>query len=1018
MALTTHPSPLSPIIITAIIARSIQDTAAKRQFLIDLIHSLPVPVYLAYNSPRRHVLWVLTALGLRDVEYEGIVTPDSCGVDADDEYYPTKRLPELYYKTILERYKPISSAGGEGSRIVLLDDSRFNIDMASDVGIMGIQVNNNSGTAINTMVEEAIAIFLGHIEPAGRLLGSYSQTNDNKPSSSTSESLESVGESTSDPYIFSDVRYLQSKNTVDMASINLDVWVRLAKELSSRLLPATNSDGSSSSSSSDSNTLRVVDVGAGLLSMLRMMLDGGGGKKSLISLMEGEEGCITSSSSSPSLRNVQYIAYEPNRNLVEECRAVLDSMGFTERSSGDDSKEEDVEKNTNELIFHRSAIDGCNVDVTVLLRIQDFRQGEEMKSTTSSSSTVLSPPLPPHLIVGCCFADLFDPPHQLVSSLLHLIGYFSATNTKGGTRTDSNTTNETLLYFPITFAGTTQFVPPKPFGIRSPSSSKQQQRQQLTIPSDTTAFQLYAQALTERHGHNLDPNRIISSIQQVGGTLLAKGRSNWNIDSNNLGKVMGEKKDDGDGGYLWETMLYFFGTSAAPEMMMRGKRNSEGGGGWDAVGWLERARDGRPDIIVENVDILFSLPSNEAVEEVVDTATAARGIRSGSSATSTCSSGEVCEDDDDGTTTTCDDENRRRTRLSVERINFTAPRTVGTVIEEWDTTDGSHLGPGQIEVQSICSLISSGTELKIFKGEFSPTAPLDVNIPGLSTQTMSYPLTYGYSSVGRVTRCASDIPKSEAVLLLNRLVFTFSPHASHHIVDKGDAMLVPEGIDAEDAIFLPAVETALSIVHDAHVRVGEEVVVLGQGLIGLLVTRILSGGVGGGGAIMAGGVGGITAVDTLPDRLAMSSRMGASQSLLPNSLPTTGTTTTIPFFDVAIEVSGNPRALQSAIDATRSSGRIVIASWYGDTTPVSLKLGIDFHRSRKTLLTSQVSTIPPGMVGSWSKERRFDVVWELVRGMKPGRVLLTRRGVRLADAQGVYESLSEGGKEIAVSFVY
>jgi len=922
-----------------------------------------------------------------------------------------------------------------------LDYSKFNIDKASDVGLMGIHVNNvatNNGatTTTTTTVEEAIAIFLGHIEPAGRLLG-----DDNNVPSLSSKS-EAVTESTvdDDPYIFSDVRYLQSKNTVDMASINSDVWMQLAKELSSRLrLPITTS--SSSNSDSSSSTLRVVDVGAGLLSMLRMILDGGGGKESLISLLEGEEGKSESpsSSSSSSLRNLQYIAYEPNRNLVEECRTVLTSMGFTEHSSSDHShgvegEDEDMEKNTNELIFHRSAINGCNVDVTVLLRIKDFRQGEEMISTkTESSSSTVVPPPPPHLIVGCCFADLFDPPHQLVSSLLHLIGYFSDTNTNDSTSTASSIiTNETLLYFPITFAGTTQFVPPKPFGIRPvppslpSSSSKQYQQQQLTIPSDTTAFQLYAQALTERHGHNLDPNRIVSSVQEVGGILLAKGSSNWNIDSNKLEKVMGKTKDDGDdvgddGGYMWETMLYFFGTSAAPEMMMRRKRNSGGGGGWDAVGWLERARESRPDIIVENVDLLFSLPSKEAVD-VVDNPIAMGCTRSSStcnSSSSSSSSGEICEDNDE--TTTSDDGNDKRTRLYVEKINFTAPRTVGTVIEEWDTTDGSHLGPGQIEVQSICSLISSGTELKIFKGEFSPTAPLDINIPGLSTQTMSYPLTYGYSSVGRVTRCASDIPESEADLLLNRLVFTFSPHASHHIVDKGDIMLVPEGIDAEDAIFLPAVETALSIVHDAHVRVGEDVVVLGQGLIGLLVTRILSGGVVGGGGIMTGGVGGITAIDTLPDRLAMSSRMGASQSLLPNSLPTTTTTvttTTTPFFDVAIEVSGNPRALQSAIDATRSSGRVIIASWYGDTIPVSLKLGIDFHRSRKTLLTSQVSTIPPGMVGSWSKERRFDVVWELVRGMKPGRALLTRRGVRLADAQGVYESLSEGGKEIAVSFVY
>lgn len=41
-----------------------------------------------------------------------------------------------------------------------------------------------------------------------------------------------------------------------------------------------------------------------------------------------------------------------------------------------------------------------------------------------------------------------------------------------------------------------------------------------------------------------------------------------------------------------------------------------------------------------------------------------------------------------------------------------------------------------------------------------------------------------------------------------------------------------QGIEPEDAVYLPAVETALSLVHDVHPRVGEKVAVFGQGMIG------------------------------------------------------------------------------------------------------------------------------------------------------------------------------------------
>ncbi|CAN0485478.1 unnamed protein product, partial [Discosporangium mesarthrocarpum] len=42
----------------------------------------------------------------------------------------------------------------------------------------------------------------------------------------------------------------------------------------------------------------------------------------------------------------------------------------------------------------------------------------------------------------------------------------------------------------------------------------------------------------------------------------------------------------------------------------------------------------------------------------------------------------------------------------------------------------------------------------------------------------------------------------------------------------------PQGIAPEDAVYLPAVETALSLVQDTRPVLGERVVVFGQGMIG------------------------------------------------------------------------------------------------------------------------------------------------------------------------------------------
>jgi threonine dehydrogenase-like Zn-dependent dehydrogenase len=235
---------------------------------------------------------------------------------------------------------------------------------------------------------------------------------------------------------------------------------------------------------------------------------------------------------------------------------------------------------------------------------------------------------------------------------------------------------------------------------------------------------------------------------------------------------------------------------------------------------------------------------------------------------------------------------------------------------------------------------------------------------------------------------------------MGRLVFTFSPHSSHVICDRSSIHLVPDGITAEDAMFMPSMETALSLVHDAHVRVGERVAVYGQGLIGLLVTAILS--------RSSVGDDTVTVFDTIPDRLAAASSMGASAALLPSSCYDAGP------FDVSIEISGNARALQSAIDHTRNGGRIVVGSWYGKGE-VMLKLGIDFHRSHKTIKTSQVSDIPAELSELWSKPRRFAVTWELIQMIKPSR--LVTKTTTLLQAQEAYDALDKG-EEIAVAFRY
>ena len=130
--------------------------------------------------------------------------------------------------------------------------------------------------------------------------------------------------------------------------------------------------------------------------------------------------------------------------------------------------------------------------------------------------------------------------------------------------------------------------------------------------------------------------------------------------------------------------------------------------------------------------------------------------------------------------------------------------------------------------------------------------------------------------------------------------------------------------------------------------------------------------------------------------------------------------------DVSIEVSGSLLGLQAALDCTRPGGSIVIGSWYhspANSTSNPLRLGSRFHRSNFKLVTSQVSKIPGPLTDRWDKNRRFQLVWGMIRRIRPSRLFSSGEGngeigagsggvkVSIEDEGGiedVYRRLSKG----------
>jgi 2-desacetyl-2-hydroxyethyl bacteriochlorophyllide A dehydrogenase len=341
---------------------------------------------------------------------------------------------------------------------------------------------------------------------------------------------------------------------------------------------------------------------------------------------------------------------------------------------------------------------------------------------------------------------------------------------------------------------------------------------------------------------------------------------------------------------------------------------------------------------------------------------------------------------------------------SIKRLAlyFTSPKSV-----EVRQETVSPLEPHQVLVQTEFSAISPGTELLLYRHLVSTHQTLDTGIPSLSGE-FRYPLKYGYSTVGTIVAAGPKIAPS----WMGKKVFVFHPHESLFPASLSELIEIPESLPPLDAVFLPNMESAVNFIMDGQPALGEKVLVLGQGIVGLLTTRLLS----------QFPLKNLITMDPLPLRRRISQRSGAHLSLDPKSQEDLARLKSVlhdeysPGADLTYELSGNPEGLNLAIELTGFEGRIVVGSWYG-SKPVNLRLDETYHRSRIKLISSQVSTIASGLQGRWNKSRRFQTAWQMLEKFKPSQYI--SRQLPITQASAAYQLLDQNpGESIQIIFTY
>lgn len=338
-----------------------------------------------------------------------------------------------------------------------------------------------------------------------------------------------------------------------------------------------------------------------------------------------------------------------------------------------------------------------------------------------------------------------------------------------------------------------------------------------------------------------------------------------------------------------------------------------------------------------------------------------------------------------------------------EVVSFTAPYEVALV-----PIDEQPLLPGSVRVRTWYSGISAGTELTAYRGSnpylarhWDPARRLFVD----GDPTFAYPIQgWGYSEVGEVVEVADDVADWGGGPVIGDVVHGIWGHRSDAVLPA--AVVRDQVWTAAEAIsgtFARAGSIALNAVLAADTRLGARVAVFGQGVIGLLATRL---------ATLAGAD--VIAVDLLPVRLEAARLLGARQVVhadVPEGAGAAIRSWATDGVDVAIELSGNARALHEATRAVVVDGTVVAAGFYqGGAEP--LRLGEEFHHNRIRIVASQVAGTPVALGRRWDQARLVRTFMDQVRrGNVPVRSLVTDV-VGAADVASVFERLDHGDPDI------
>jgi 2-desacetyl-2-hydroxyethyl bacteriochlorophyllide A dehydrogenase len=265
------------------------------------------------------------------------------------------------------------------------------------------------------------------------------------------------------------------------------------------------------------------------------------------------------------------------------------------------------------------------------------------------------------------------------------------------------------------------------------------------------------------------------------------------------------------------------------------------------------------------------------------------------------------------------------------------------------------LGDSDVRVQTLYTLVSTGTEMIVLDRLFDPGTHWD--------NWVKYPFYPGYSNVGRVAAVGPRVTRPK----VGDTVVSRFGHTSQYVCPaEAGLWVLPAGIDPRAATWFALAKIASMGARVAQYQLGDTVLVIGAGPVGQMTIRWAA----------AAGVARLIVIDRFEQRLALAKAGGATAAIakaVDQAADEVKAANDGQLPRVVVDTTGHPQVFPCALRLAARLGRVVLL---GDTgTPAQQHLTGDVVTQGLTIVGAHDCHED----AAWNSPKVFDLFCSLVK---------------------------------------